>query len=97
MLTAVLALCCCADAGSPEEPVVYAKLTSVELDSAADYHEGWTLYDCKGDEGVLLTVWTKREELPDSAKVRATLKVIQHQKGVLVEAFVEYRLTVLDD
>jgi hypothetical protein len=45
----------------------------------------------------LLTVWTKREELPDTAKVRATLEVIEHKKSLLNEAFVEYRLTVLDD
>jgi hypothetical protein len=76
MLVAVLALCCCADPGSAEKPFVYADLTaalasqhegkalwySVELDSDASSHDGWTIDECRGDSGVLLTVWTRREE-----------------------------------
>jgi len=75
------------------QPVVFRALTArsaqrallsssfrVELDSAEDTHEGWILYDCKGDdESVLFTVWLPEgSAVEDEMVVTGALKIIQH-------------------
>jgi hypothetical protein len=68
----------------------------VELDSAEDTHDGWIIYDCKGDDdSILFTLWLPEGSAVEEVMVvRGTLKIIQHAPSQInPDGFTEYRLT----
>jgi hypothetical protein len=91
-----------------ERPIVFSALTPtsalkaakhhtfrVELDSTEDSHNGWILYDCKGDDAdVLFTVWLPEgSAVEDEMVVRGSLKIIRHAPSQInPDGFTEYRL-----
>jgi hypothetical protein len=90
-----------------ERPIVFSALTPtsalkavkypfrVELDSTEDSHNGWILYDCKGDDAdVLFTLWLPEgSAIEDEMVVRGTLKIIRHTPSqISPDGFTEYRL-----
>jgi hypothetical protein len=91
-----------------ERPIVFSALTPrsalkaakhhsfrVELDSTEDTHDGWLIYDCKGDDAdVLFTLWLPEgSTVEDVMVVTGTLKIIRHAPSQINPAgFTEYRL-----
>jgi hypothetical protein len=91
-----------------ERPVLFRALTPrsalrallsnsfrVELDSSEDTHDGWIIYDCKGDEeSVLFTVWLREgSAVEDEMVVTGALKIIERAPSQInPNGFTEYRL-----
>jgi hypothetical protein len=91
-----------------ERPIVFPALTPtsalkaakyhtfrVALGSSEDTHDGWIIYDRKGDdESVLFTVWLPEgSAVEDEMVVRGTLKIIRPAPSQInPHGFTEYRL-----
>jgi hypothetical protein len=91
-----------------ERPIVFSALTPtsalkaakyhtfrVELASTEDTHNGWAIYDCKGDDAdVLFTLWLPEgSAVEDVRVVTGTLKIIHHARSQInPDGFTEYRL-----
>jgi hypothetical protein len=91
-----------------ERPIVFSALTPtsalkaakyhtfrVEPDSTEDSHDGWILFDCKGDdESVLFTLWLPEGSAVEEVMVvTGTPKIIWHAPSQInPDGFTEYRL-----